>query len=160
MATARFRPTDVAPVLAQLHGYSRRALGRDLLAAFSIAAALVPQGLAYGTVAGLPPAAGLYTAVGAALVFSLVTSTRFVVVGPSSTLALMTFEAVHGRGCEVLLARVRTPVLAALRANPYRQGATRELLAFPSVRQAYAHAQEKLELRRDEGGNDPQLPQD
>jgi SulP family sulfate permease len=97
MATARFRPTDVAPVLAQLHGYSRRALGRDLLAAFSIAAALVPQGLAYGTVAGLPPAAGLYTALGAALVFSLVTSTRFVVVGPSSTLALMTFEAVHGR---------------------------------------------------------------
>jgi MFS superfamily sulfate permease-like transporter len=64
------------------------------------------------------------------------------------------------RDCEVLLARVRTPVLSALRTNPYRQGATRDLLAFPSVRQAYAHAQEKLELRRDEGGNDPQLPQD
>jgi SulP family sulfate permease len=97
MGTARFRLVEAVPVLAQLHGYSRRALGRDLLAAFAIAATLVPQGLAYGTLAGLSPAAGLYTAVGAALVFSLVTSTRFVVVGPSSTLAVMTFEAVHGR---------------------------------------------------------------
>jgi high affinity sulfate transporter 1 len=97
MRTHRFRVADAVPVLAQLHGYPRRALGRDVLAAFAIAATLIPQGLAYGTLAGLPPAAGLYTAVGAALVFSLVTSTRFVVVGPSSTLALMTFEAVHGR---------------------------------------------------------------
>jgi hypothetical protein len=51
-------------------------------------------------------------------------------------------------GCEVLLARGRTPVLAALRTNPYRQGATRELPAFPSIGLAHAHAQQQLELRR------------
>jgi MFS superfamily sulfate permease-like transporter len=56
---------------------------------------LVPQALAYGQAAGLTPAAGLYTAVGAALVFPLVTGTRFVAVGPSLNLAVMTFEAVH-----------------------------------------------------------------
>jgi hypothetical protein len=56
--------------------------------------------------------------------------------------------------------RVRAPVLAALRTNPYREGATRDLPAFPSVGQAHAHAQQKLELRRAAGGNDPQLPQD
>ena len=87
---------DLVPLVGQLRGYSRRALGRDGVAALAIAATLVPQGLAYGQVAGLAPAAGLYTVVGAALVFSLVTSTRFVVVAPSSTLAVMTFEAVRG----------------------------------------------------------------
>jgi high affinity sulfate transporter 1 len=92
----RFSFRDAVPVVGQLRGYSRRALGRDAVAGLSVAATLVPQGLAYGQVAGLAPAAGLYTVVGAALVFSLVTSTRFVVVGPSSTAAIMTFEAVRG----------------------------------------------------------------
>jgi MFS superfamily sulfate permease-like transporter len=92
----RFSLIDAVPLTGQLRGYSKRALGRDAVAALSIAAALVPQALAYGQVAGLSPAAGLYTAVGAAVAFSLVTTTRFVVVGPSSTLAVMTFEAVHG----------------------------------------------------------------
>jgi sulfate permease, SulP family len=92
----RFSLVDVVPLVGQLRGYSKRAVGRDAVAALSIAAALVPQALAYGQVAGLNPAAGLYTAVGAAVAFSLVTSTRFVAVVPSSTLAVMTFEAVHG----------------------------------------------------------------
>jgi SulP family sulfate permease len=88
--------THAVPLIGQLSGYPKLALGRDAVAALGVAATLVPQALAYGHVAGLAPAAGLYTAVGAALVFSLVTSTRFVVVAPSSTLAVMTFEAVHG----------------------------------------------------------------
>jgi SulP family sulfate permease len=77
----------------------------------------------------------------------------------AETMADLTVE-LRERGCEVLLARARGRVLAALRANPYREGATRELPAFPGVRQAYAHAQEKLELRRGDGGKDPQRPAD
>ena len=65
MGTARLRLADAVPLLAQLRGYSGRSLGRDLLAGAVCAATLVPQGLGYGTVAGLPPAAGLYTAFGA-----------------------------------------------------------------------------------------------
>jgi high affinity sulfate transporter 1 len=95
MGRRRFSLTGAVPIVGQLRGYSRLSLRGDVVAAFAVAAALVPQGLAYGQLAGLAPAAGLYTALGAALVFSLVTSTRFVVVGPSSTLAVLTFEAVH-----------------------------------------------------------------
>ena len=57
----------------------------------------------------------------------------------------------RGRGCELLLARVRKPVLTTLQANPYRDGATRHLLAFPSVRDAYAYAQEKLQAQSEDG---------
>jgi SulP family sulfate permease len=96
MGKVRFSLAAATPVAGQLRGYSRHALTRDAIAALSVTASLVPQALAYGQAAGLTPAAGLYTAVGAALVFPLVTGTRFVAVGPSSTLAVMTFEAVHG----------------------------------------------------------------
>jgi SulP family sulfate permease len=92
-----FTPKAVEDPLAQLRGYSWRALRSDLMAALIIAVGSIPQALAFGQVAGLSPAAGLYTLIGAALAFGLLTSTRFVVVGPSSTMAVMTFAAVHER---------------------------------------------------------------
>lgn len=88
--------TELLPLAAQLHDYSAHSLRGDLLAAATVAVTLVPQGLAYGAVAGLQPVTGLYTAVGAAALFSLVTSTRHIAVGPSATLAVLTFEAVRG----------------------------------------------------------------
>ncbi|MER5932450.1 SulP family inorganic anion transporter [Streptomyces sp. NPDC002054] len=85
------------PLLGQLQRYSWRGVRGDVVAGFAVAVTLVPQGLGYGQVAGLQPVAGLYTAVGAMVVFALVTSTRLVAVGPSSTLAIMTYAAVSGR---------------------------------------------------------------
>jgi hypothetical protein len=41
--------------------------------------------------------------------------------------------------------------LATLRANPYRDSATRDLQAFPSVRHAYAYAHEKLQTQSEDG---------
>jgi hypothetical protein len=43
-------------------------------------------------------------------------------------------------------------VLTTLQTNPYRDGATRDLLAFPSVRDAYAYAHEKLQTPSEDGG--------
>jgi SulP family sulfate permease len=76
----------------------------------------------------------------------------------AETMAAVTVE-LRGRGCELLLARVRKPVLADLAANPYHEGATRGLRAFPSVRQAYAHAQQNLDPRREAGGQDARRPE-
>jgi SulP family sulfate permease len=92
-----FTPTGLKHPFAQFRGYSRGALRSDLMAALIIAAGFIPQALAYGALAGLSPLAGLYTLIAAALTFGLLTSTRFVVVGPSATMAVMTFAAVHER---------------------------------------------------------------
>lgn len=92
-----FIPDQAKHPLAQMRRYSWGAVRSDLMAALIIAAAFIPQALAFGELAGLSPAAGLYALVGAALAFGLLTSTRFVVVGPSATMAVMTFAAVHGR---------------------------------------------------------------
>lgn len=86
---------NVVPLIGQLRHYSARWVRADVVAAFVTAVTLLPQALAYGALAGLPPVTGLYTALGSATVFALLTATRFVAVGPSSALALLTFAVVR-----------------------------------------------------------------
>ncbi|MEV4603632.1 sulfate permease [Amycolatopsis sp. NPDC049253] len=78
------------PGLAQLRGYRRAWLRGDVVAGVTVAAYLVPQVMAYAEVAGLPPAAGLWAAVGPLAVYALVGSSSRLSVGPESTTALMT----------------------------------------------------------------------
>lgn len=69
-------------------------LAPDLFAAVSVLFLAVPQGLAYATIAGLPPAMGLYAAAVPAIVGSLFRSSHHVVVGPSNALSLLVGGAV------------------------------------------------------------------
>ncbi|MFJ5968377.1 SulP family inorganic anion transporter [Streptomyces sp. NPDC093060] len=96
--TVKGRRVSVAvPLLGQLRRSSWRGVRGDLVAGFAVAVTLVPQALGYGQVAGLHPVVGLYTTVAATAVFALLTSTRLVAVGPSSTTAIMSYTAVSGR---------------------------------------------------------------
>ena len=51
------------PVFNSLQGYQGSWLRSDLIAELTVWAVLVPQSLAYASIAGLPPVAGLYAAV-------------------------------------------------------------------------------------------------
>ncbi len=55
-------PARQSPVLGWLPGYQRNWLGRDLVAGVATAAVVLPQALAYATLAGLPVEYGLYVA--------------------------------------------------------------------------------------------------
>jgi sulfate permease, SulP family len=79
----------VAPGVALLRGYRRPWLRPDLLAALSLWAVLVPQALAYGQLAGLPPVTGLYTALGAMLLYVLFGTSRYLNIGPESSVAIL-----------------------------------------------------------------------
>ena len=59
----------------------------------------------------------------------------------ADVLAQLTVD-LRALGCRLALARVHQPVLALLRANPYRDGATRQLPAFPTVREAFSAVRE------------------
>lgn len=82
-----------APGLAQFTGYQRSWLRGDVLAGVTVAAYLVPQVMAYATVAGLPPVAGLWAALVPMAVYAVLGSSRQLSVGPESTTALMTATA-------------------------------------------------------------------
>lgn len=79
----------IAPGVALLRGYRRPWLRPDLLAALSLWAVLVPQALAYGQLAGLPPVTGLYTALGAMLLYVLFGTSRYLNLGPESSVAIL-----------------------------------------------------------------------
>jgi sulfate permease, SulP family len=82
-----------APGLGQFRGYQRDWLRGDVVAGLTVAAYLVPQVMAYATVAGLPPVAGLWAALVPLAVYAVLGSSRQLSVGPESTTALMTATA-------------------------------------------------------------------
>lgn len=80
----------VFPGVRTLAGYKRQWLRPDVIAGITVLAYLVPQVLAYSGLIGLPPIAGLVTAMAALVVYALLGSSRIISAGPESTVALMT----------------------------------------------------------------------
>ena len=62
---------------------------RDTLAALAVWAVLVPQAMAYATLAGVPPVYGLYAALAGLVVYALLGTSRQLNVGPSSSIAVL-----------------------------------------------------------------------
>ena len=83
----------VAPGLAQFRGYQRSWLRGDVLAGLTVVAYLVPQAMAYATVAGLAPVAGLWASLLPLLIYSVMGSSRYLSAGTESSTALMTATA-------------------------------------------------------------------
>lgn len=82
------------PVLGWARGYSRDWLSGDVLAALSVWALLVPQSIAYASIAGVPAQFGLYTAVAALVGYAVFGTSRQVVSGPSATVAALSATVV------------------------------------------------------------------
>ncbi|MDG1580395.1 SulP family inorganic anion transporter [Pseudomonas sp. GOM6] len=74
--------------------YHRDMLGGDLGAGVVVALMLLPQGMAYALVAGLPAVVGLYASILPALAYALVGSSASLSVGPMALTSLMTAQAV------------------------------------------------------------------
>lgn len=77
------------PIFTSLHGYQRAWLRPDVVAGLTVWAVLVPEALAYASIAGVPPVVGLYAAVPALVLYALAGSSRHLVVGPMSATAAL-----------------------------------------------------------------------
>ena len=84
----------VLPAYGWLRGYTRGDLSRDLSAALVITVMVVPQGMAYAMLAGLPPIYGLYASTVPTVVYALFGTSRHMPVGPPALMALLTFTSV------------------------------------------------------------------
>lgn len=78
------------PGLAQFQQYEGHWLRADLTAGVTVAAYLVPQAMAYATLAGLPPVTGLWAALVPLAVYSVLGSSRQLSVGPEASTTAMT----------------------------------------------------------------------
>lgn len=82
------------PLLGVLRSYDRTVFSSDLTAGLIVAVISVPQAVAYAYLAGLPPSAGLYACLVPMVLYTLLGSSRHLVVGPTAVAALMVAAAI------------------------------------------------------------------
>jgi high affinity sulfate transporter 1 len=80
---------SAAPGVRLLSSYRRSWLSKDLVAGLVLTALLVPQGMAYAELAGLPPITGLYTSILCLVGYAIFGPSRVLVLGPDSSLGPM-----------------------------------------------------------------------
>ncbi|WP_413378172.1 SulP family inorganic anion transporter [Alkalihalobacillus sp. 1P02AB] len=74
--------------------YHQKLFRRDLLAGLTLFVMLIPQGLAYAMLAGLPPVMGLYAATVPLFIYALFSSSKHLSVGPVAITSLLVFSGV------------------------------------------------------------------
>src|SRR5262249_45421123 len=132
------RLLDWLPGVRLLWHYDRGCLPHDLAAGLVVTLVLIPSAIAYADLAGLPPVAGLYAALGGMIAFALFTSSRHVIVGPDAALAIMVGAAVaplaDGDASKAVALSAWLALLAAailLLAAWLRLGAAADFLSSP-----------------------------
>ncbi len=83
------RASNLVPIARWLPAYDRSWLRPDIIAGVTVWALLVPEAMAYASMAGLPPEAGLYAALPPLVLYAIFGTSRHVSVGPSSAVAVM-----------------------------------------------------------------------
>src|SRR5205809_7785055 len=96
--------------------YRREWLTKDVVAGIVLTTLLVPQGMAYAELAGLPPITGLYTSTMCLLGYAAFGPSRILVLGPDSSLGPM-------------IAATILPLIAA-KGDPARAVALASMLAI------------------------------
>jgi high affinity sulfate transporter 1 len=84
------------PIARWLPAYDRAWLTPDVLAAVTVAAFTVPESMAYASLAGLPPQAGLYASLAAPLLYALFGTSRQLAIGPTSAVAILVASTIGG----------------------------------------------------------------
>ncbi|MGB7979351.1 MAG: SulP family inorganic anion transporter [Candidatus Nanopelagicales bacterium] len=86
----REQPREWLPARRWLPKYQRRWLKGDLIAGSVVAGLAIPQSLGYATIAGLPVQVGLYSLPTVLVCYALLGTSRLLIVGPVSTVAVLT----------------------------------------------------------------------
>ncbi|MFZ2512367.1 MAG: SulP family inorganic anion transporter [Gordonia sp. (in: high G+C Gram-positive bacteria)] len=138
-ATARFRGAmDWLPAIRTARHYRRGWLRGDVVAGIAVGALMIPAGLGYAEVSGLPPVHGLYATIIPVLVYALIGPSRMLILGPDSALAPIIAAAIiplavtdPGRRVELAgVLAIEVGVILVL-AGVFRLGFLTTLLAKP-----------------------------
>lgn len=99
------RPTSILqrllPIFVWLPAYQRAWLLPDFLGGLALWAVMVPEGMAYAGIVGVPPIMGLYTIVPPLIAYALLGTSRLLVIGPDTATGLisaLTVGAIAAQG--------------------------------------------------------------
>lgn len=93
MSRRHGRPATLLPSIGWLRRYQRGWLRGDAVAGLTIAVVLIPQGMAYAVLAGMPAITGLYASIVALVVYGLTATSSHVSPGPAALVSLMVASA-------------------------------------------------------------------
>ena len=82
------------PIVGTLKTYRRDMLSGDVLAGLIVAIMLIPQGMAYALLAGLPPQVGLYASILPLILYGMLGTSRHLAVGPVAIVSLLTASSI------------------------------------------------------------------
>src|ERR1035437_7698712 len=88
------RLAQLIPIIDWLPRYQVAWLWPDLIAGVTLAADAVPVAMAYATLAGLPPQAGLYCYIFSGIAYALFASSRHLSIGPIASISVMVASVV------------------------------------------------------------------
>lgn len=77
------------PIILWLPKYNTRTLKSDTVAGITLASFVLPSSMAYAGLAGLPPEMGIYCCLAAGFVFAFFTTSKQLVIGPTSSISLL-----------------------------------------------------------------------
>lgn len=80
---------ELFPILKWGKSYNKKFLRLDVIAGITVGAITIPEAIAYSSLAGLPPQAGLYAAFAALLVYFIFGTSNQLSIGPTSALSIL-----------------------------------------------------------------------
>lgn len=101
------------PILKHLTGYDAKDARGDVTAGLTVGVMLIPQGMAYAVLGGMPPIYGLYASVVPLLVYPLLGSSRHLAVGLNAVPMLIVAAGVGGIAAEGSEAYITLAILSA-----------------------------------------------
>jgi len=94
----KLKINTVFPILDWLPSYNKAWLKGDLGAGLTVGVMLIPQGMAYASIAGLPAVYGLYSSIIPLLIYAIFGTSRQLAVGPVAMVSLLTATTIGALG--------------------------------------------------------------
>ena len=101
------------PFLSWLATYNKQQFSSDLLAGLTVGVMLIPQGMAYAVIAGLPPIYGLYASTVPLFIYAIFGTSRQLAVGPVAMISLLTASGIGQLNIENTETYVQMAILLA-----------------------------------------------
>ena len=105
---------DYLPILEWLPQYNKSTFRADLIAGIVVAVMLVPQGMAYSILTGMPPIYGLYTGLVPLILYAILGTSRQMSIGPVAVSSLLVFAGVRELAEEGSPEFIKLVILAGL----------------------------------------------
>ncbi len=102
------------PILEWLPKYRREYIAGDVSAGLTVGVMLIPQGMAYAMIAGLPPVYGLYAALVPQLVYAILGTSRQLAVGPVAMDSILVAAGISGMALSGTAEYIQLAILLAL----------------------------------------------